>query len=63
MEDSVTGSTQEPAGPAPPANGWSAWMTVEEVARNPEYSAPSVHGDWRVAKMWLAKELLGEGVK
>jgi len=38
-------------------------MTVEEVARNPEYSAPSVHGDWRVAKMWLAKELLGEGVK
>lgn len=36
-----------------------AGMNVEEVAHVLGVSARTVHGDWRVAKMWLARELAG----
>ena len=37
-----------------------AGMSVEEVAHVLGVSNRTVHGDWRVAKMWLARELAGE---
>lgn len=36
-------------------------MTVEEVAAHLGVSARTVHNDWRIAKMWLARELMDEG--
>lgn len=34
-----------------------AGMNGEEVTHVLGISSPTVHGDWRVAKMWLAREL------
>jgi DNA-directed RNA polymerase specialized sigma24 family protein len=36
-----------------------AGMKVDEVAHVLGVSPRTVHGDWRVAKMWLARELAG----
>jgi RNA polymerase sigma factor (TIGR02999 family) len=36
-----------------------AGMTVEEVAHVLQVSERTVHKDWRVAKIWLARELAG----
>lgn len=38
-------------------------MTVEEVAQHLKLSVRAVHGDWHIAKIWLARELTGETVK
>jgi RNA polymerase sigma factor (TIGR02999 family) len=38
-----------------------AGMSVEEVALVLGVSARTVHNDWRVAKMWLSRQLAGGG--
>jgi RNA polymerase sigma-70 factor, ECF subfamily len=37
-------------------------MTVQEVAHHLGISVRTVHNDWRVAKMWLARELAGQSL-
>ncbi len=38
-----------------------AGMEMKEIARILGVSERTVHGDWRMAKMWLSRELSGEG--